>query len=337
MKQPSGPVNVPIAVASLGISMMLFVIVLPTWMSKRERPFTIALKGVPYGFDTTHMYIDKQPASIKVRANVTDKEYEDYNEAATAEADLTNAEPGTKQYPVSIYPDKFRKLIKDIPMATYTLEKIQPRDVAVMVNRTGKMKDPNLIVDKLKPDTDKVTIEGPSSAVSRVVSARATLKLDLLDAKTNQQLVALEPVDIQGRVVDRVEIHPAQVIVTPSFSQAPQQKQVFVLATFDDNELPPGYIVKNYFVDPKRVIATGSSFDLSRLASVTTEKIDVSKLTASQTLVVPLKMAGTGLSFSPSSVRVTIIVEQMSLKSLSPKTSSNRPMGRTPETPSAPK
>ena len=334
MKQP--PINVPIAVASLGISMMLFVIVLPTWMSKRERPFTISLKGVPYGFDSTHMYIDKQPASIKVRANVTDKEYEDFNEAATAEADLTNAEPGTKQYPVSIYPDKFRKLIKDVPMATYTLEKIQPRDVPVLVNPTGKMKDQTLIVDKLRPDSEKVTIEGPSSSVSRVVSARATLKLELVDAKTTQQLVALEPVDAQGRVVDRVEIHPAQVIVTPSFSLSPQQKQVFVLATFDDHEMPAGYVVKNYFVDPKRVIATGSSFDLSRLATVSTEKIDVSKLTASQTLVVPLKTAGTGLAFTPNSVRVTIIVEQMSLKGLSPRTSSNRPSSKTPDSPSAP-
>jgi len=322
----------------MAISLGLFIVVLPSWMSKRNESFRVNVTIAPGTFDAKHFYIDQQDTSIRVHAVVTDQEFEDLNSGAYAEADLSKAVPGTNQYPVSLYPPKFRKAVTGvIPNATFKLEALISPEVPVTVISSGKLNDPMLILDSMKPDRSKVTIEGPESNVKRVVSARATLRLDILDPHTTQQVVALEPVDNQGQVVDRVDVHPPQMMVTPQFSLSPQQKQVFVHASFDNHELPPGFEVKNYFVNPPNVIATGSSFALSRIGtSINTEKIDVSKLTGSQTLIVPLRSFGTGLTFSPSTVQVTINVVPLSLNGFAPKSSSNRPTARAPDSPGAP-
>ena len=331
MNRTAGRINIPIAIASLAISLLLFVIVLPNWMLRRVRPFTVMLTSVPYGFDSKHFYIDKQPTAIVVHANVSDQEYEQLSGSATAEANLIDAQPGTHSYPVSIYPDKFRKLVQEQnPQVSFTLEALKSHLVPIVVIGTGKPKDPTQIVENIKPEIRMATIDGPESSINRVVSATASVKLESLDPHSPQQMAELVPVDAKDAPVDHVDIHPVQVLVTGQFSLSPQQKQVFVEASFDDHELPPGYQVKNYFVEPKRAIATGSGLGLSRLGgTVRTEKIDVSKVTRSQTLLVPIKNTGMGVSFEPASVRVTIIVEPITLNGLSPKPRSNRPSAQS--------
>ena len=336
MRRIRGQVNVPIAVASLAISVLLFFIVLPNWMSRRLRPITVPL--TTWHLDNKKFFIQKEPKTMKVYAYLSDKDYDDVSGIGSAEADMTDARAGNNSYPVSLYPPKLRKIVQDQDLhAAYTLEVVKSRDVEVDVVETGKMSDPTLVLVDVKPDSQRVSVEGPEDEVLRVVKARATLKLDTLTKNSSEVFGLLEPVDKDGRVIDRVDVHPTQVRVTPKFTLAPEQKQVFVQAVFDDKKLPPGYVVKNYFTDPQSVTATGSSQALARVSSVRTEKIDLSRLTGSQTIIVQLHPLGGGIVLSPSSVGVTINVETAGINRLNLKPSSNRPGAQFPFVPGVPR
>jgi len=298
------------AILSLMMSVLLYFLVLPTWMSKRSHKIPVRLTIDLRTFPSKQFYIDKQPSTISVAANITDQEYDQWTGTAYAEADLSNAQAGVHDYPVSLYPPKFRNQVDDAnPQATFTLEAVKTRDVPVSVISSGKLNDPSEIVDSLKPEARKVTIEGPASDVGQVVSARATMRLDMLDPHAIQAVpLTLEPIDVNDQVIDRVDVHPAHVMVTAKFSMAPQQKQVFVRADFGVGILPSGFAVKGYSVLPQVVTASGTSEVLSRIAKVGTEIIDISKLTATQTISVPLKRVP-GVTFTPNVVQVNIVVE----------------------------
>jgi YbbR domain-containing protein len=239
-------------------------------------------------------------------------------------------------YPVSLSPRGLRGILRDTNLqAEFTIEALKSREVPVIVSTSGKLIDPTEIVDNMKPDPKKATIDGPADNVARVVSARATLRLDMLDPHAGQQQVNLDPVDKDDRVVENVDIHPSQVIVTPQFSLAPQHKQVFVEALFTDAQVPEGYAVKSYSIDPSRVTASGSGQALLHIAKVSTEKIDLSKMTTTQTLTVPLKTVSNDITITPSTVQITIIIEPIALKGLSPKSSptgssTSKPGGTSP-------
>jgi len=328
LKDNVARVNIPIAIASLAISIMIFWMVLPERLSKRLRPIRVALSVE--GLDAKHFYIAKQPASIVVRAEVTDEEYKAFSAEATAMAELYGAEAGMHLYPVSISPRGLRNIVTSgPPEAQFTLEALKSREVPVIIARSGTLIDPTEIVDSVKPDPKKATIDGPADDVAKVVCARATLRLDMLDGHSTQQLVQLEPVDSHNQVVNNVEVHPLQEVVTLQFSLTPQQKQVFVEALFADGQVPAGYVVKSYSVEPSHVFASGSSQSLSKIAKVSTEKIDISKMTYTQTVTAQLNRVADDVVLSPNVVQITIVIEPVTLKGLSPGSSPASPTGAT--------
>jgi len=320
MKSTPGAINVPIAIFSLTVSIMLWAIVMPNSMSRSRRYFDLQLTKTPYGYDAKRFFIAKQKPTIRVHATISEAEYKNYVDSASAEADLSNAKAGTNMYPVSLYPPAFRKIVEEQnPQAEFTLEAVTSRDVPVTVITGGKLTDPTQIVDTMIPDTKKVSIEGPTSAVKRVVSARATLRLDTLVGTGSQAVpVTLDPVDAQEQVVDQVDIHPDRVMVTPQFSIAPQTKQAFVDVTFSGGQVPAGFVVKGYTVEPSHVTVSGSSQSLARIAKVSTEPIDLSQLIQTQTVAVKLRATAKDVSLIPKTVRVTIVIGQQSLSGLNP-------------------
>jgi YbbR domain-containing protein len=324
-------VNVPIAIASLATAMLLFMIAMPGWMiTKQSRDFYVTLD---YNHDTLppHFFVVKQPATIHVKATVSDAEYQDYTKTAKAWANLSTAKPGEKSYPVSLEPAVFYHAVDDLNLqATFNLEKARPREVPVFATSSGKLSDPSVIVDKLVSDTNKAHIEGRAADMAKVDHVRATLRLDTLSITPNQQISApLDPVDENEHVVENVSVSPAVVFVTPEFSLAPQTKQVFVDVAFGTGRVPPGFEVKTYSVDPTHVTASGSSKSLAGIARVATETIDVTGMTQTQTFNVRLRSPGSDVKLNPSTVEVTIVVAPVSVKSLNPSSPTNPKPGRS--------
>ncbi len=297
---------------------MLWMVVLPQQLSKRIRGFNIKLER-PYPFNDKKFFIVKKPESIIVHAMVTEQEYKDLIGTVTAEVDLSEASSGTHSYPVSISPSRFQKLVREgIPTAVYTLEPVIQTKVPVVVTSTGKLSDQSLLLDDLKFATREVEVNGPKSAVSAVSRAQATLRLDMVDVKAPQSMdVSLEPFDSDNHIVANVDIRPAQVTITPKLSPSPKNQTVFVEAKFV-GKVPDGYIVKNYTVEPDRVLVSGPSRLVTGMTKVFTEPIDVSQLTSTQTLTVLLQTPPEQTSYDAKEVKVTIYIEPVSIKNLNP-------------------
>ncbi len=320
MSRLSGRVNLPIAFASVTASVLLWWALLPGRLSSQRRPFVLTLAlDKPTDFDS-HFYIDSQQQTVVVHATMDDEDYKVLRESGRAEVNLLQPTLGAFKYPVSIYPDELRKLVEEpIVQASITLEQIVPKDVPVTVVTSGKLSDPTEVVNAYPPDEKTVRVEGPKSEVQKVVFAQGTLNLGSLTVPSADKVqVALDPVDERNQIVPKVEVRPEQILVTPQFSIAPQQKEVPVLADFGHSTAAPGYTVKSYSIDPQFVTISGSSESLARTAKATTQQIDVSRLTQTQTFKVGLQPLRSDVKISPATVSVTVVIQKQALKDLNP-------------------
>lgn len=321
--KPASPVNIPIAIASLATSILLFMIAMPGWMVKPQRSLRVKLSiekdTLPAGF-----YVDSGPDFVTVQVNADQAEYRAFADTAKATANLTDAKPGTHVYSVSLEPRTLRDAVVSTNLqAKFTLEQAKPRpNVPVFVVSSGKLSNPTLVVDRLVSDTARVTIAGRAKATAQVDHVRATYRLDTAEGASGQaQTVYPVPVDSHDQVVPDVDLTPQAVLVTARLSLAPQTKPAFVDVQFAKSQLPAGYAVKSYSIEPTSVTVTGSSMALSRISRVSTENVDLSTTTQTQTFPVKLKPIE-NVKIEPSVVQVTVYVEQLNMRPLNGDSSS---------------
>ena len=183
-------------------------------------------------------------------------------------------------------------------------------------------------MDELEVETKHVTIEGLDSDIARVNKVVATVSLDMIDPHAPQPIeVILNPFDASDRLVPNVTIHPAKVFVKPKLALSPQSKQVFVQAEFL-GKVPDGFVVQSYSVEPDRVTASGPSRILKGITKVSTEPIDVSQLTSTQTLTVPVQIPASLTGVDTREVKVTITIQPATVKGLNPSDSASKSKAR---------
>ena len=321
-------VNVPIALASLALSLLLWFVVFPAHLSRRNQKFTLELRYA--GLNQHEFQISKIPSQIAVSAKVSNDEYNAIiAKGPYAEVDLSNAKAGTNSIPtVSIYPSELQQKVSEISNITVALEKMRKSEVIVATSATGKLSDPGLIVDDISSETKKVLVEGPESLVSRVSYAQANLKLDMVDPHSNAPVeVILEPFDASNHLVGNVELHPSKVLVMPKLMPSPQSKQVFVEAQFT-GKVPEGYVVQGYVVEPDRISASGPSRILKGITRLSTEPIDVSQLTGTQTLTAKLQEPSGLTGLETTEVKVTITIAPATVKGLNPDDPKSKPRAK---------
>jgi YbbR domain-containing protein len=327
LKQPSNPVNIPIAIASLMISMLLFIIALPGWMNTKpihsfHVEFSIDKETLPL-----HFYVKDKPDTIIIHAPADQAEYNNWTQTAKAMANVDSAEPGVKSYPVSLTPLDFRKAVGDTNVfAKIEFEKVTPKhDVPIETVSTGKLANPTLIVDRLVVKTQDATIEGPGKAMSLVDHLRANYRLNTDEGATGQpQSVYLEPVDKNGQVVPDIKVSPDVVLVRAELSLAPETKLAYVQVLFGKSLVPAGYFVKSYSSNPPNVTVSGSSLALSKISKVVADTIDLTGMTETKKLRVKLKPIPL-VKISPETVQVTVEVGKFGLNPTSSPSSSTNP------------
>ena len=330
MNSKGGSVNLPIALASLAISLILWVVVLPEHLSNATRPLTIPLTshGLPPEF-----CVDKMPNSIVVRAKVSDQEYNDLiiEKDLHAEVDLSDPKTGNNPYrSISVYPPRLQQLVKEIDSPVMvSIEKSKKQDFPVTATSTGRISDPNLHLDDLELETKRVEIDGPESEVNKVVSVQATLQLDMVDPHAPQPTEAiLEPFDAENHLVANLEMHPEKVFILPKLAPSPQNKIVFIDPRFI-GRVPDGYVVKGYSINPDRITASGPNLILKGVAKLSTGPIDISQLTSTQTLTAPI-LVPPGLTVGDAKeVQVTITIQPIMVKSLNPSSEGAKPSKST--------
>jgi YbbR domain-containing protein len=171
-----------------------------------------------------------------------------------------------------------------------------PLEVSVILDRLG-VRQIRVVVDRgdvppgleIGPPTvmpATVEAQGPESRLQLVTRALARVRIDPSGIDVSEQ-VDLVPVDANGEPVSAVELSPASASVQIEVSTAETSRTVPVVPDLEGNP-PPGLILASVTSDPATVTVFGPPDVLADLASVSTEPVDLSTVTADATIDVGL-------------------------------------------------
>jgi YbbR domain-containing protein len=159
---------------------------------------------------------------------------------------------------------------------------------------------------------ENVTVSGASSAVQRVESVVADIRLDSLTVSLNATY-APRPLDARGAEVRTVRVNPSTVNVEVPVAQQVGYKEVGVRPVVR-GRVAAGYLLQPIEVEPATVMTVvGSPSALSAVSFVDTEPVDVSNISTPvvrRVLVEP----PTGLTLlQPQPVSLTIRVTSLTV------------------------
>lgn len=175
----------------------------------------------------------------------------------------------------------------DPPSVRVRLDTVVTRAVPVEVDG-GSVPDGISVAD---PQLDATTVRarGPSSAVDRIARAVARVAIDpnAINVDTDADLI---PVDQRGEPVAPVDLDPERVHVRIDVARQQRSRTVPVAPTFTGAPAP-GFRPGAVSVTPPVVTVVGEEAGLRALASVTTERVDLTgrseAVEATVRLVVP--------------------------------------------------
>lgn len=153
----------------------------------------------------------------------------------------------------------------------------------------------------------EVTISGPESAVASVAAMLATVRFG--DAPVDlAQDVRPEPVDAQGKVVEGIEVDPVAVHVTIPVQSSATTRTVPILWVLR-GEVATGYWISRVATDPVVVTVSGERGAVAELERIETVPVDVSGISSSRSLTVPLVVPSgvTVLGSQEARVSVTVV------------------------------
>jgi YbbR domain-containing protein len=179
-------------------------------------------------------------------------------------ADLTDLDPGVHEVPVSVELDKQPSKIMSVDPTTVVvqLDSRASRTVPVRVVTEGR---PALgyIPRARVLDPRDVTITGPTSYVTRVVEAFATLSIENAEEDVEETLT-VRPRDGQGDTVPYVTLAPQTVDVRVPIEPSGYHSSLAVKAVLT-GAVSSGYRVTDISIDPPTVTVFGNPVDLAEL------------------------------------------------------------------------
>jgi len=303
-----GRVNIPILIASLLLSLMLWAVVFAQNTPADQQRIDVRLE--PGALDPNrYAVVGELPKSIAVLVTGSKQRIQELRESReVATLDLSASREGRNPYPVAL-PARVRDAAADPdPQILVELEPVRRLAFNARVETTGQLRDRNYLLDELLREPKQVTLSGASTLISAVTDVRATLQLGTVDPEQGDPInVRVWAYDRDGRRLEDLRIEPPYVQVTPILRAAPQEKPVFVLARITGKPAP-GYVSAAYAVEPDQVVVSGEALILAGFSKVETEPIDITGLTADRPFLVSLKVPR-GLKVRPRQVRVRVIIK----------------------------
>ncbi len=298
--------NLPIAFASLLLSVMLWFVV---YAQSVPAPDTITPPATLDGLDSERFFVRKPPVDVRLDVTGSAERIKAIRaESVVAYIDLSRARAGAHDYPVSVSPAWVAKhLIKERPTVRIEIEPVAQREVAVEGVVKGALRDATLGIADRRFSPQKVTVIGPESEVASVKEVRAYFDLSRIDPLRPQtQESETVPLDAKGGRPAHVRTQPSVVVnyfklvVTPATKPAQVVPDLDV--TYNPSVLPEGWRV-----EPKTVLLSGKPALLANVSKVPTQILRARDLARTRTFTVRLvPPAGTRIVGS-SLVQVTVL------------------------------
>jgi YbbR domain-containing protein len=202
-----------------------------------------------------------------------------------------------------------------------TILEVRPRTIQVVLDQSVSSTVP-VVVDRGTPPPGldigettvqpaAVTVTGPSSAVNRVVGARASVPIDASGIDIDRD-VEVTPVDAAGEIVSGVEVEPSSVHVTiPIFTN--KESRTLPVNPILTGTPAAGFQVGAIEVDPLVVSVEGDQDQLASLVRADTAPVAVfgatSDVHATVTLALPTGVVPLGTATVDVTVRIEPVTE----------------------------
>ncbi len=246
-----------------------------------------------------------QPAKVNITVECRRRVAANLGQGSfVASVALAGGHAGTHDYPVEVTAPEGVKIVEISPAAvSVDLEPAAASSVPVRYRLEGAPPEGYTVgTASVSPVT--VTVRGPSSLISRVVLALATVDLSSLtsEAKLETHLV---PVDASGLEVTGVSLSPAAATVAVPIVALPSPESVDIdpILTGSPGE---GFAVLRVSCVPARASVRakpGLAVDFDR---VTTLPVDISGSTSDVTAIVRLVTPDTVADIEPAEVEVVV-------------------------------
>ncbi len=308
----TGRVNLPIAALSLASATLIWLVA----FGQNAKPAvtrTYAVRLTPDGLKEGRWALTKIPETITLSVTAPEERLMKLNpDTFVAYADLSKATAGARNYPVRVFPSSLRGLLANPTLSVPAeLEAIASRRVKVVIDTKGELNDPSLTLQSLLTEPQEATVTGPSSQVESVRRVRGFLDLGNVAFGPGESAnVALEPLDANGRALERVRSEPLFARVRLGVTAAPEEKQVLIVPNFRGAPAA-GYVPASYTLVPTQLAVRGKSMTLAGFSKAPTDPIDLAGLTADRTFDVAVRLPEGARSVGPARVRVTVRVARL--------------------------
>ncbi|HZH98122.1 MAG TPA: CdaR family protein [Fimbriimonadaceae bacterium] len=208
-------------------------------------------------------------------------------QSLVATVDLSNASPGTFQYPVRLQtPRKIDVEYSDPGTVPVTIDELVRQRQPVIIEAVGVRQGFYYSGADIRPD--QVTLSGPARDIARVGQVRAQLDLSEFTAGRSYPVV-VEVLDKNNKPLADVASDPAEVEIRPTLSELPTQKNVLITPQWA-GQPAFGFRVRGYSIFPTQVSASGDKEQLATLQTLDTEMINIEGLRGDTELTVDLRV-----------------------------------------------
>ena len=313
-------VNAPIALLSLVFAFLIWLVA----FGQNAKPAvtrTFAVRVTPDGLKEGKWAVTKIPDTLSVTVSAPEERLMRLNpDTFVAYADLSKAVPGSRNYPVRVFPAELRALmLNPTPQVPVVLEAIATKRVKVVIETKGELDDPSLTLESLVTDPQTAEISGPASQVESVRSARGFLDLGTVAFGPGEPAsVPLEALDRNGRPLEKVRTEPLFARVRLGVAAAPEEKQVLIVPNFRGAPAA-GYVPASYTLDPTQLAVRGKSMTLAAFSKAPTDPIDLTGLTGDKVFEVAVQLPDGVRSVGPARVRVSVKIRKLPATAPPPK------------------
>ncbi|HEX5148662.1 MAG TPA: CdaR family protein [Candidatus Limnocylindrales bacterium] len=223
-----------------------------------------------------------------------------------ATVDVSGIKPGSgpQRVPVHVTSIDDRITVVGVTPAAVTvdLDRLAQKTVDVVVDHGPT--PPGLELGDETVDPERVTVSGPSTAIKRVVAARASVVIQPsgIDVDRDFDLVA---VDDLGEAVGQVDIEPGATHVTiPVFSD--RETRTLPVNPVVTGDPAPGFEIASVTVEPPVMLVEGDADQLAELVRVDTEQIPMTGVSSDLTVSVGLDLPTGVLAVGNDQISVTV-------------------------------
>lgn len=313
MSQRDSRINIPLFVLSLSLAIFLWAVVYTQTTPINNKRLDIAVDIVPP--DPTKLAVVSADRTLRVDITGTAEQIKRLMDSSPrVQVDLSRGVPGKRKYRAILSPSLFKDLANDPePMVEITLEGVKVRRIPVKVIPRGNLSDPSLVMPDMVVNPQSVSVRATLTDQERIAGAQAEFDLSQIDPnKPEPTTVEVRLVDERGRPisedsVQRPEITPPTVDITPILSPASVRKTAFVNVIFKGSPAA-GYVDAGFSVVPNRVTIAGTPEVMNRVSQVDTEPIDLSTFAGERTVQVQLRLPRGVASSTPAKVKVHVMV-----------------------------